>query len=379
MNWLGFHWDNIKGFREYYKLAKMYNKLYVQSQSPLFHYQLPKEEYVDVQKVSVPEYDFIPSYEGMEDPFHLLFIHISKSGGTTFEQPLDILKHHLIKECSVITDKYPKYNFCGTNFDPERDQTTIISNTCTVKTAAYESQVQTREDIIKQHIQKKSGDQKSIITGKLANQEVIDLVKSIEDTHSSFYCVHNTQWGSVSQLPHFQPSFDENKVIFCIIRNPKDRLLSHLKHKARKWDYEELIRNIDSKDSMFDNNIHKHLFEYGDRDKINCIDINDTKSLHALKSTYLSSAKLPNILQASRFNEGKERKPINITEKQLEEAFDRCIAKGYLEKDENIDFKFKKFISEGQRVHPLTFVVTKEERYGFIPTTDLFSKDFSLE
>ena len=312
MNWLGFHWDNVRDFREYYKLAKMYNKLYMQGQSPLFHYQLPKDEYIDFQKVNIPEYDFVPSFEGMEDPFHLLFVHIAKCGGTTFEQPLDIMKHHLIKE---------------------------------------------------------GGDQKSIITGKLANKEVVNIIKDIEDTHSSFYCVHNVPWKYIYK----------NQVVFSIIRNPKDRLLSHLKHKARKWDYEKLIRDIDSKNSMFDNTMHKHLFEYGSRDKINCIDINDTQSLHSLKSTYLSSAKLPNILQSSRFNEGKERKPINITEKQLEEAFDSCITKGYLKKDENIDFKFKKFISEGQRVHPLTFVVTKEERYGIIPTTHLFSKDFCLE
>ena len=312
MNWLGFHWDNVKDFREYYKLAKMYNKLYMQSQSPLFHYDFAKEEYIDYQDVNIPDFDFVPSYEGMKDPFHLLFVHIAKCGGTTFEQPLDIMKHHLIKE---------------------------------------------------------GGDQKSIITGKLANQEVVDLVKDIEDTHSSLYCIHNTEWESIYK----------NQVVFSIIRNPKDRLLSHIKHKARKWDNEELIKNIDAKNSIFDNLMYKHLFEYGPRDKINCIDINDTQSLHSLKSTYLSSAKLPNILQSSRFNEGSDRKPIKITEKQLEEALYRCIAKGYLKKDENIDFKFKKFISEGQRLHPLTFIVRKDAKYGIIPTTHLFSKDFSLE
>ena len=155
-------------------------------------------------------------------------------------------------------------------------------------------------------------------------------------------------------------------------------MLSHILHKARKKEYDRLINEIDSDNSIFDNLIHKHLFEFGSRDKINCIDINDTQSLIGLKSTYLSSAKLPNILQSSRFNEGSNQKPIKITEKQLEEALHRCIAKGYLEKDENIDFNFKKFVSKGQRVHPLTFVVTNYEKYGIIPTTHLFSKDFSL-
>ena len=319
MDWIGYHWDNVKEFRVHYKnakkhnkLAKKYNKLYMQGQSPLFHYTSPKNEYIDFQEVNIPKYNFVPSFEGMEDPFHLLFVHIAKCGGTTFEQPLDIMKHHLMKE---------------------------------------------------------GGDQKSIISGKLANQEVVDLVKDIEDTHSSFYCIHNTEWESIYK----------NQVVFSIIRNPKDRLLSHIKHKARKKEYDRLINEIDSDNSDFDNLIHKHLFDFGSRDKINCIDINDTQSLIGLKSTYLSSAKLPNILQSTRFNEGNVREPIKITEKQLEEALYRCIAKGYLKKDENIDFNFKKFISKGQRVHPLTFVVTNYEKYGIIPTTHLFSKDFSLE
>ena len=179
MNWIGWHWDDVGKFREYLMLAKKYNKLYIESQSPLFHYDFAKEEYIDYQDVNIPDFDFVPSYEGMKDPFHLLFVHIAKCGGTTFEQPLDIMKHHLIKE---------------------------------------------------------GGDQKSIITGKLANQEVVDLVKDIEDTHSSFYCIHNTEWESIYK----------NQVVFSIIRNPKDRLLSHIKHKARKWDNEELIKNIDA-------------------------------------------------------------------------------------------------------------------------------------
>ena len=312
MNWIGWHWDDVGKFREYLMLAKKYNKLYIESQSPVFHYNFAKEEYIDYQDVNIPDFDFVPSYEGMKDPFHLLFVHIPKSAGTTFEQPLDIMKHYLKKE---------------------------------------------------------GGDQKTLITGSLANREAVNLMRNAENTHSSFYCIHNTWWDTLYK----------NQVVFSIIRNPRDRLLSHLKHKARGWDFSQLMKKIDENGSMFDNNIHRHLFIYGERDKINCIDIKDTKSIIGLKSTYLSSAKLPNILQARRFNDGDDRKPINITEKQLEEALSRCIAKGYLEKDENIDFNFKKFISEGQRVHPLTFVVRKDAKYGIIPTTHLFSKDFSLE
>ena len=114
--------------------------------------QKMKDEYIDFQEVNIPKYDFVPSFEGMKDPFHLLFVHIAKCGGTTFEQPLDIMKHHLMKE---------------------------------------------------------GGDQKSIITGKLANQEVVDLVKDLEDTHSSFYCIHNTEWESIYK----------NQIVFTVVYN----------------------------------------------------------------------------------------------------------------------------------------------------------------
>ena len=66
----------------------------------------------------------------------------------------------------------------------------------------------------------------------------------------------------------------------------------------------------------------------------------------------VDSKLLPNILQSTRFNEGSNREPIKITEKQLEEALQRCIAKGYLEKDENIDFNFLN--SSSVKSFPLT-------------------------
>ena len=77
MDWIGYHWDNVKEFRVHYKnakkhnkLAKKYNKLYMQGQSPLFHYTSPKNEYIDFQEVNIPKYNFVPSFEGMEEKWY---------------------------------------------------------------------------------------------------------------------------------------------------------------------------------------------------------------------------------------------------------------------------------------------------------------------
>jgi len=305
MEWLGYHWDNVKEIREHKKLAKYHNKMYMQGMSPVFSYNLPNDQYIDYKELEIPEYDFIPSYEGMNDTFHLMHVHIPKCGGTTFEQPLDILKHHLMKE---------------------------------------------------------GGKEKSIVTGKLSNKHVTKLVEDLEETKTSFYCIHNTEWESLYK----------NQLVFSIIRNPKDRLLSHIKHKARRCNLEEIHQRIDEKNSDFDNLMHRHLFDFGQRDKIHCIDIDDRNSLINLKSTYLSAAKLPNILQSSRFNDGNDRPDVKISESDVLHAYKKCVDKGYLEKDENIDFNCEKFMSEGNKVHPLTFVVSKDERYGIIPTKVLF-------
>ena len=95
MRW-DYHWDDIKESREYLKLAKKYNKLYLKSTSPIFTYK-QENKYIDYEEVNIPNFDFIPSYDGMTDPFHLLHVHIPKCGGTTFERPLDIMKHWIMK------------------------------------------------------------------------------------------------------------------------------------------------------------------------------------------------------------------------------------------------------------------------------------------
>ncbi len=312
MRW-DYHWDDIKESREYLKLAKKYNKLYLKSTSPIFTYK-QENKYIDYEEVNIPNFDFIPSYDGMTDPFHLLHVHIPKCGGTTFERPLDIMKHWIMK-----TD----------------------------------------------------GTGKSLISGKLSNKQLVDAVKEYKRPHSSFYCIHNTNWANIY----------DNQVVFCIIRNPVERLLSDIKHKARKWDNEKINQRIEEKNSDFDNLMYRHIYDFGTQENIvNFVDINDKNTLSSLKSTYLSSARLPNILQSSKFWVGEEREEkVKLSDEEVNNAFKKCYDKGYLEKDENIEFNYKKFVSTGKKINPTTIIIDKENKYRIIPTTHLFSKDFCLE
>ena len=55
---------------------------------------------------------------------------------------------------------------------------------------------------------KEGGKEKSIVTGNLSNKHVTKLVEDLEETKSSFYCIHNTKWESLYK----------NQLIFSIIR-----------------------------------------------------------------------------------------------------------------------------------------------------------------
>ena len=77
---------------------------------------------------------------------------------------------------------------------------------------------------------------------------------------------------------------------------------------------------------------------------------------------------------------GEEREEkVKLSDEEVNNAFKKCYDKGYLEKDENIEFNYKKFVSIGKKINPTTIIIDKENKYRIIPTTHLFSKDFCLE
>ena len=61
-----------------------------------------------------------------------------------------------------------------------------------------------------------------------------------------------------------------------------------------------------------------------------------------IKSAFLSSSRLPNILHMERLNDGGLRGKMRIEEKAVKEIYEECIARGFVEKDESIDYKFLK-------------------------------------
>ena len=122
---------------------------------------------------------------------------------------------------------------------------------------------------------------------------------------------------------------------------------------------EFILDKIKTKHSDYDNTFHKWIYDYGIADadnpylnsiesvshnindpkyldKFAFIDFTDGHTISKIKSTFLSSSSLPNILQFSKLQSFKDLK-CSIGDKVVEDAFRRCVDEGFLEKDETLD------------------------------------------
>ena len=189
------------------------------------------------------------------------------------------------------------------------------------------------------------------------------------------------------------------------MRDPKERLFSHVKHRSYQRSFEELMQSIEEENSEFNNTMYRYIFDYGLRDKNSCdlqiegeekmskliediefIDILDSPLISKIKSAFLSASSFPNIVQYSRFNSDKNRaikESSNLSNDQIQYAFNRCIDKGFLENDQSINYKLLKSITRNRinftsldnettcEIHPLTFVVFNDFNYFIIPTREI--------
>ena len=266
--------------------------------------------------------DFNPSFEGINDASieswkYLMYLHIPKCGGTSFETPLYLLKECLKgKSCDL-----PQVN----------------------RINGYLG-----------------------ISRLVSNHAITALVNSISSNScnslkNAFLGLHGAKWSSLHDC--IGELFNNCPRIVTTVRDPGQRLLSHIKHQAFQYcaSIDDLLAIADNQNSIFNNLMYRQIFDYGLRgdnsysnselggerldliEDMDFIDMSDSAVISKVKSSFLSASSFPNIVQTSRFNDSKEREGINglkLSSDDIEYVFKYCVEKGFLEKDRSIDYNF---------------------------------------
>ena len=328
-------------------------------------YEQVDNEYLDqlIGTCSVNGFNFIPSFEGSSNQCldswkYLMYLHIPKCGGTSFDYPLHYVYRHLLSY-QLQASNLPSTSRC-------LSAGSLISDS---------------------HV------------AALANHISLN---SPNDLTSVFLTTHGVTWSNLHQ--HISKVVHSCPRIVTTVRDPAQRLMSHIRHLAahRCYSVEDLIELVEQKESDFDNSMYRHIYDRGlsgDKyklhpqrrsdttksvDHIDFIDIGDTSTISKVKSAYLTSSMLPNIVQYSRLNYHKDREKsqaCNLSNGEIDRAFRLCVDKGFLEMDESINYDFLKsrtldrmhlpscgnYCNPG--IHPWTFVVFKDYSYTLCLTS----------
>ncbi len=293
---------------------------------------------------------------------NMMYLHIPKCGGTSFKIPLLMLYHLLSNSKLKSNDNY--------------------INCLVTGNIGSKSQ----EEALK----------KSITRNKY---------KSLDNI---FFTSYTENWEELYR--HVSQESHKNPRIIATIRNPRERLLSHLKMVAENCQTkDELIEIINKYKNEYDNCIYRYLFTGKAKDQkkylkgpnydlikdIDFVDISDHETISKLKSAFLSASKLPNIVQYSKLNDSKNRLTRienKIPYKEIEQVYHYCIKHNFVEKDESINYDYLKSTTKKRlnlpyfeksktcKVHPLTFIIKSEKEYEIIPTHEFLKcPSISLE
>ncbi len=304
----------------------------------------------------------INDISSLESWNYLLYLHIPKCGGTSFERPLNQVKKILI--------------------DMNNKSSNLIKSNQYLFTGNLESNTQVKA------------------LTKLISPNSCRKLKSI------FLVPHGASWSALNE--HISKSINKPPRIFTTVRDPKQRLLSDIKHLAIDGISEtDLLKLIDDNYIRLNNCMYKYIFDYGlngnklnystkeqnleskSINNIDFIDIADNVTISKIKSSFLSASLLPNIVQYSRLNDSKDRSDLrsyNLSSDAINHAFEKCIEKKFLERDESINYSllkrktlnrlvFPSFENESSlQIHPLTFVIFNNDKCFILPT-DKFLED----
>lgn len=312
------------------------------------------------------ECDFIPSfresnYHCIEPWENLMYLHIPKCGGSSFEIPLHMIKRYLVDAHRKHPNLIGTYRYLNAGMQlTKKEEVTALMN--------------------------------------------LTSLGSSKELKSTFLVTHTSAWSDLYQ--HICKMLNAHPKIIATIREPRQRLLSHIKSYSDRTciSLEDLLRQFEDKNCRFNNFMHKHIFDYGlkgsescsqheyDMDKSNLIDniefidISDASTISKVKSAFLSASLMPNIVQYSRLNDSKQRKSGKLSKQNIEYAFKQCLDRGFLVKDESIDYDMLKKRTRSRlifpsvcnapisQIHPLTFVVSRNPLGYMIPTKQ-FLKD----
>ncbi len=315
-------------------------------------------------------FDFHPSFKENDDSIleswkYLMYLHIPKCGGTSFERPFHLIKSNLVE----LNRKY--ISLKGNHH---------YMNTCK---------------------KLKSGSEVEALI-RLMNQDSCKGLRSI------FVTFHGAAW---SELPrHTSTVINAFPRIITTLRDPRERLLSMIKMDAKRHkSLEELLAHINKNVHEYDNAITRYIYDNGlvgdsrakiDKDSeesrlvddIDFLDISDSYTISKVKSSFLSASLLPNIIQYSRLRDSRDQgirdSTCRISANEIQDIFTQCIDKGFLEKDELINFDFlkRKTIKRLNfppldnnntcMIHPYTFILGKDlKAQGSIIPTKNFLRD----
>ena len=219
----------------------------------------------------------------------------------------------------------------------------------------------------------------------------------------AFISAHGNPWKKLSKM--IKSRYNLKNIVLTTLRDPRERLLSTIKHESHNASSaQNVYEKIKKYPSSFDNTIYRYLYDHelmtdeqycssesheseDTIDSIIALDTNSRDEVNQIKSEFLSSNRLPNILQAKRFKDSRDRSKDNeakLSEKKIDEIYKVCLEKDFLREDDKLDIvglseRSKARVSnivkeEVDELHPLTFIINQRNNYKIMNTRDLLSK-----
>ena len=272
--------ESEKSQKTWYKQIKAFNPIISSRKGDLKRVVVSKSDlkYV-VNTFKEEQVEFFPSIKlrsksELNKWNKLFFLHISKCSGTTFASPIYQMKQYIGKHGLQAVEGEEIENYLNTS-----------------------RHIYRREEIpcLKQIIEEYQG-------------------KSFDNI---FYTTHGASWTSTYET--LKELYDINATVLAITRDPSERLFSHILHEASLgYPIEHFQGELEKVNSYYDNTIYKYLYDYNlesypsdkenielnqDLERLDVVDIKDNSTKWNIKTSILSSSKLPNMLQMERLNE----------------------------------------------------------------------------